>query len=108
VDAARRNGLANGVGDRLDHRLGGAGDLAAEEPFDLVIANIGGELLLEEAARVAPLARPGGRLLLSGLLAAWAADLAAAYAREGCEVVERRAADAFCTVLLVAPRPRGP
>jgi ribosomal protein L11 methyltransferase len=100
VAAARANGVANGVDDRLEHRLAGAADLAGAGPFDLVVANIGGELLLDDAARIAPLARAGGRLLLSGLLREWADDLEAAYERLGCAVLERRLPGAFCTVLL--------
>ncbi len=100
VEAARRNGALNGVEGRLAHRLADAGGLAGEPPFDLVVANVGGELLLDEAPRIAPLARAGGRLVLSGLLREWAADLEAAYARLGCAVLERRLPDAFCTVVL--------
>lgn len=99
VESARRNGAANGLADRLDHRRGTADDLA-EDPFDLVVANIGGELLLDEAARIAPLARHGGRLLLSGLLRGYADDLAKAYARLGCRQLERRFPGDFCTVLM--------
>lgn len=99
VESARANGVANGVHGRLEHRRGTADDLAGER-FDLVVANVGGHLLLDEAERIAPLAREGGRLLLSGLLRAWAADLEAAYARLGCTAVERRFPGAFCTLLL--------
>ncbi len=104
VEAARANGVANGVAGRLEHRLAGAADLAAEGTFDLVVANIGGELLLDEAARIVPLAREGGRLLLSGLLREWSGDLAEAYERLACAVLERRFAGAFCTVLLARER----
>jgi ribosomal protein L11 methyltransferase len=99
VASARRNGAANGLDDRLDHRAATAEDLAGTT-FDLVLANIGGELLLDEAPRVAPLARPGGRLLLSGLLRGYAEELADAYARHGCGLVERRFPGEFCTLLL--------
>lgn len=99
VASARRNGEANGVGDRLEHRCGSA-DTVEGERFDLVVANIGGELLLDEAARIAPLARRGGRLLLSGLLRGWAGQLEEAYARLGASVLERRFPGEFCTLLL--------
>lgn len=99
VASARRNGEASGVGGRLEHLSGTAEDLAGST-FDLVVANIGGELLLDEASRIAPLARPGGRLLLSGLLRDWAEELGAAYARLGCLPLERRFPGAFCTLLL--------
>jgi ribosomal protein L11 methyltransferase len=103
VESARRNGDLNGVPDRLEHVRGDAGDLGGLAPFDLLVANVGGELLLDEAARVVALARAGGTLLLSGLLRAWAGDLEAAYAALGCEVLERRFPGDFCTLLLRRP-----
>jgi ribosomal protein L11 methyltransferase len=99
VASAQRNGVANGLADRLDHRCATADDLAGST-FDLVVANIGGELLLDEAPRIAPLARPGGRLLLSGLLRDHADELATAYAAHGCRVLQRRFPAPFCTLLL--------
>jgi ribosomal protein L11 methyltransferase len=70
------------------------------EAFDLLVANIGGDLLLEYAERIACLARPGGRLVLSGLLRDHAGELEAAYARAGCRVLARAFPAEFCTVLL--------
>jgi ribosomal protein L11 methyltransferase len=106
VESARRNGVANGVDGRLEHRLSDAAGLAGcARPFDLVVANIGGELLLDEAPRVVALARDGGRLLLSGLLREWAGELEGAYARLGCAVLERRFPAEFCTILLARRRP---
>lgn len=99
VASARANGLRNGVDARLVHRLAGPRDLAGEA-FDLVVANVGGELLLDEAAAVAPLARPGGALVLSGLLRGWVDDLARAYAAAGCAELERRFPGDFCTLVL--------
>ncbi len=99
VAAARRAGAANALEDRLSHRAGTASDLEGEA-FDLVIANIGGDLLIDEAGDVAALARPGGRLLLSGVLRDYAAELEAAYGAQGCRVVARWFPDVFCTVLM--------
>jgi ribosomal protein L11 methyltransferase len=99
VACARRNGLANGVDARLAHRLGGPSD-GEGEAFDLVVANVGGELLLDEAPRVARLAGPRGRMLLSGLLGGWAPALEEAYAAQGCAVLLRAGAGGFCTLLL--------
>jgi ribosomal protein L11 methyltransferase len=99
VAAARRNGALNRVEDRLAHRCATAEDLASEA-FDLVVANIGGELLLDGAARITLLARSGGRLLLSGLLRGWAGELEDTYARAGCRVLARRFPAEFCTLVL--------
>jgi ribosomal protein L11 methyltransferase len=103
VESARRNGAANGLADRLEHRLGGP-DALTGPAFDLVLANIGGELLLDLAAQIAPLALPGGRLLLSGLLAGWADEVVRTYQPLGCTLLERREAGGFCTTLLQRAR----
>ena len=103
VACARRNGIANGVEARLAHRQGGPADLAGEA-FELVVANVGGDLLLDEAPRIARLAIPGGRLLLSGVLGGFAGELAAAYEAEGCEERSRAFPGGFCTLLLVRAR----
>lgn len=100
VASARRNGASNAVEDRLEHLAGTAEELAGRT-FDLVVANIGGELLLDLAPRVAPLARPGGRLLLSGLLRGWEPELAASYAQQGCTLLAREHPGEFCTLLLL-------
>jgi ribosomal protein L11 methyltransferase len=99
VASARRNGVLNGVDGRLEHRCGGVDDLEGA-PFDLVVANIGGELLLDAAERVVAAVRDGGRLLLSGLLRDFGDELAASYGRVGCELLARRPAGDFCTLLL--------
>jgi ribosomal protein L11 methyltransferase len=105
VAAARGNGEANGLAARLDHRQGGV-EVVAGSAFDLIVANIGGELLLDEAPRVAGLVRPGGRLILSGLLASWGEPLEAAYQARGLSVLDRRNPESFC--LLFMQRPRSP
>jgi ribosomal protein L11 methyltransferase len=99
VASAEANARLNGLSDRLALRQGTAESVAGTA-FDLVVANIGGELLLDLAPIVAPLVRPGGRLLLSGLLSGWAEDLAAAYARLGCALLERSDTEGFCALLL--------
>lgn len=75
--ATRENAERNGVAGRLDV-------LPAEAPweaaFDVVLANILAEPLIELAPRLAAAARPGGAIVLSGLLTAQAPDVASAFA----------------------------
>lgn len=99
VAAARRNGELNGLCGGLEHAQGGV-DAVAGRRFDLVVANVGGELLLDLAPEIAPLARPGGWLLLSGLLDGWGPELEAAYGGLGCVTVGRWSPPGFCTRLL--------
>lgn len=72
VDNAERNGVAGRVKAVLP------GDLPAV-PADLLIANILANPLIELAPRFASLLRPGGGLVLSGILAEQAETVSAAY-----------------------------
>lgn len=74
--ATRDNALANGVADRVVvHADPGALPAAA----DVVLANILSGPLIELAPRLGALVRPGGSLVLAGLLASQADDVIAAY-----------------------------
>jgi ribosomal protein L11 methyltransferase len=84
ADNAERNGVAI---ETL------AGELADTPPgrFDLVVANIlAGPIVTLAPALVERLRRPGGRLVVSGILAEQADDVAAALAAAGAEELETR------------------
>jgi ribosomal protein L11 methyltransferase len=74
ADNAAYNALAD---SRL--RIGDADILTGEAPFDVIVANILAAPLIELAPRIVGLLRPGGRLVLSGILEDQAAAVAAAY-----------------------------
>ncbi|MDV3238122.1 MAG: 50S ribosomal protein L11 methyltransferase [Gammaproteobacteria bacterium] len=76
LTATRDNAERNGVLGRVRTVL--PGDLP-EVPADLLLANILANPLIELAPRFAALVRTGGGLVLSGILADQAADVAAAY-----------------------------
>ena len=82
VAVARENADLNGVGAlcRFVHAAGlGTDELEARAPFDLVVANILAGPLGELAESFARAVRPGGRVLLSGLLVEQAAPLLSIY-----------------------------
>ena len=86
VAVARENAELNGVADlcRFVHAAGlRARDLEARAPFDLVVANILAGPLAELSGSFAAAVRPGGRVLLSGLLVEQAAQLLSVYGRCG-------------------------
>lgn len=72
---ARLNAIAAGLTIRQ-------ADLAADsfDPADIVVANLTGALLQREALRIAGLVRPGGTLVVSGILAGELGDVLAAFA----------------------------
>lgn len=86
VEVAAANVAGNGLAGRVEC-LGAAGfdhpRLAQAAPFALVFANILKGPLVELAPAVAAHAAPGGHAILSGLLVAQAAEVAAAYEAAG-------------------------
>jgi ribosomal protein L11 methyltransferase len=86
VAVARANASSNGVGDlcRFVHASGlEAPELKSRTPSDLIVANILAGPLLDLADAFSEAVRPGGRLLLSGVLVEQADHLVAAYGRRG-------------------------
>ena len=70
------NASGNGVLDRIETALPGA---LADPRADIVLANILAGPLVELADRIAGLVRPGGALVLSGILEEQAGDVERAY-----------------------------
>jgi ribosomal protein L11 methyltransferase len=85
LTATMRNAVRNGVDERL--RVAGNEAMTPHlaRPFDIVIANILAKPLIELAPALTDALAPGGRLLLSGILAEQAGAVAGAY-RAGCEM----------------------
>jgi ribosomal protein L11 methyltransferase len=86
AETTRENAGANGLGDWVK-ALAGAG-VAVEEmrrhaPYDLIVANILAEPLIELAPQIAGLLAPEGRLVLSGLLTVQEPQVLAAYGAAG-------------------------
>jgi ribosomal protein L11 methyltransferase len=89
IDVVRENAAANGVrgiklvvADGLSHR-----DLVSRAPYDLVIANILAQPLIEMAPWVAASVAPGGTLILAGLLDTQAAAVARAYVEQNMRLI---------------------
>jgi ribosomal protein L11 methyltransferase len=86
VAVAQENARLNGVGDlcRFVHASGlDAAELRMHAPYDLIVANILAGPLLDLAQSFAAAVRPGGRLVLSGILVEQAAHIIAVYGRRG-------------------------
>lgn len=99
VKTARRNGQYNDLNARIQHITGTLESVAANG-FDLILANIYGDILIELAMSLAEKARPGARLLLSGILWEYNFDVRQAYRNHGCHVISNRMLEEFSTVLL--------
>jgi len=99
VASARRNCEANGVAQRVRHLTGSLESVPGKN-FDLIVANIYGDLLLDFADGMVRRVRPGGLLLLSGILWEYNFEVREAFERRGCTVLKNRMLEQFSTVLL--------
>jgi ribosomal protein L11 methyltransferase len=115
VRAAARNAELNGVADRFtsllcDASIDGPEPVAAATgrpaagAFGLVLANILRGPLVELAPRLAAYVRPGGRIVLSGILLEQAPEVTAAYEALGFGAFETRADSGWCLVTALRQR----
>lgn len=71
------------------------------EPFDVVIANLTGGLLIRLVDRLVSMTRPGGSLVLSGITLAEGDDVIAAFTGAGCAVAARGDEDGWIGLSLL-------
>ena len=76
LSASRENAARNLIADKLTTALP---DELPEQTYDLLLANILANPLIELAPRLACLVKPGGQLVLSGILSEQAAEVQRAY-----------------------------
>jgi ribosomal protein L11 methyltransferase len=97
-EATRAAARANGVGEiRVERSL-----TAVRGRFDLVVANLFADLLIELAPALAKRLRPGGRLVVSGLLARQERAVRDALARAGLRAAGRQARSTWVVLESVA------
>jgi len=99
VASCRRNCSLNQLDHRVKHSCGTL-DQLDERNFDLVLANIYGDILLEIAADLVDRTAAGGYLLLSGILWEYNYDVKKRYRTLGCSLVRSLLLEEFCTLLL--------
>ena len=101
VRATRENAERNGVADRIDVRLGSAGP---GEPFqgtyDVVLANIIARILIELVEGIVGATKPGGTMVLAGIIQQREADVIAAFEERGATVVNRRQHEDWVSLVL--------
>lgn len=103
VEVAEANVAANGLAGRVlcvEAAGFGAPALAAAAPFDLVFANILKGPLVALAPEMGANIRPGGHVILSGILTTQAEDVAGVYAAEGFETATREDIGEWSTLTL--------
>ena len=99
VVACQRNCRQNGVEPNV-YQCCGTLDRLSEHDFDLILANIYGDVLIDVASDLVARAKPGARLLLSGILWEYNFDVRQSYERLGCTLIRNQILEEFSTVLL--------
>ena len=99
VRTCKLNCELNGVGDRVEHICGSIGEIGAD-PFEWVLANLYGDILLGVAEELVARTGSGGTMLLSGILHEDDFEVRRRYQELGCTVLRSRPLEEFTTVLL--------
>jgi ribosomal protein L11 methyltransferase len=102
VETCTRNCELNQLQARVRHCCGTATDIGTER-FELILANIYGDILIDIATDLLEHASPGATLLLSGILYEYNFDVRQRYERLGCKVIKNRMLNEFSTILLQCP-----
>ncbi len=96
---SRNNCRINGVAPYVHHFCGPL-DRFDESGFDLLLANIYGDLLLAYAEPLVAKLRPRSTLILSGILWEDNYDVRRAYQDLGCQVIRNRFMEDYSSVLM--------
>lgn len=94
VEVARENLRVSGLEGRIVLSVGSVGEL--EERFDVVVANLQANPLIEMAHALSERLQPEGMLVLSGILVEQGESVRSAYEEAGLLFVERRSAGEWC------------
>lgn len=98
IASARHNCDLNQI-DSVTHHCGIL-DSLTESDFDLVLANIYGDILLDVAEDLVNRTAMGATILLSGILWEYNFDIRERYQSLGCTLTKNRLLDEFSTLLL--------
>lgn len=101
VDNGNENVRINGC-ENIRIQLGKIVELALGEPYDVILANINRNVLLEEMQYYASYLKPGGQLLLSGFFATDIPPLLEEAARYGLREARRDERETWSSLLLEA------
>lgn len=102
IEVARENLEINGVAASIELRVGQPCSLAPQE-FDVIVANLTAEVIIDLAGDLTRCLAAGGRMILSGILSELAVDVEGALSACGFTVTERREAGEWCALVAMKP-----
>ena len=99
IESGIRNCGLNNLSNNIGHLCGTLEQLEESE-FDLILANIYGDILIDVANDLTAKAKPGAWIILSGILWEYNFDVRQKFIRAGCKMIKNRLMAEFSTVLL--------
>jgi ribosomal protein L11 methyltransferase len=103
VDVARENAEINGVAEELELEVKSLAAYHGQE-FDVVLANLTADVIVPLAAEFPQVIKPGGTLIVSGILREQGDDVKDALGGEGFEAIEEKPDGEWVTFALRAAR----
>lgn len=102
VKATADNAALNDVTDKIAVELGsvGEGEPFWGEQYDVVLANIISRILIELCEAIVAHTKPGGTIVLAGIIETREQDVIAAYEAAGAKVIDRRFAEDWVSLVL--------
>ena len=102
IKATIENAEANGISDKINVKLGsvGEGEPFWGEQYDVVLANIISRILIELSEAIVAHTKPGGKMVLAGIIETREQDVIDAYAKAGARVINRRFAEDWVSLVL--------
>ena len=99
VEIANQNFAANGVADCVQAAVGDVAKLELTETYTVTAANILAKVLLPNAAKIASTVRPGGHLLLAGILTEQFNEVSSVYQQLGFSEIKRLSQDEWTSAI---------
>lgn len=102
VKATAENAEANGLTDEIKVELGsvGEGQPFWGEQYDVVLANIIARVLIELSEAIVAHTKPGGKIVLAGIIESREQDVIDAFTAAGASVTNRRFAEDWVSLVL--------
>ena len=98
VEVARENAEINRASTLVETVEGGPGDFAGRR-FDMVVANLTAEVIIDLMADLVACLGGSGTLILSGILTELRADVETAITRSGLTIITRRELGEWCSLV---------
>ena len=99
--ACASNARLNGVHDQLDVFCGTLEALAPLATFDLILANIYGDIILEMAPDMDKMLDSGGTMILSGITFEHMSDIRRAFEKLGLQQTVNRIMEEYVTMVFI-------